>query len=264
MEPRHNSETEAELTERAAALIIQAAWQAASERGRCTIALSGGSSPRPLYRMISKGLSPAIFTHNALPLPAEAREKEGPVSLPWQHCLFFWGDERCVPPDDMQSNYRMASEELFYEKNPEELNVFRMHGETSPPETGAAAYEADLRKVFANPNKAAGSDYPAFDLILLGLGPDGHTASLFADNPAALNETRKWVQAVKAPDMEPRVMRLTLSLPVLNHAGTVLFFSPGKGKSSLAASIERGERPELPAGMVKPVNGRTVWLYPQP
>jgi len=128
MEPRHNSETEAELTERAAALIIQAAWQAASERGRCTIALSGGSSPRPLYRMISKGLSPAIFTHNALPLPAEAREKEGPVSLPWQHCLFFWGDERCVPPDDMQSNYRMASEELFYEKNPEELNVFRMHG----------------------------------------------------------------------------------------------------------------------------------------
>ncbi|MDT9545955.1 MAG: 6-phosphogluconolactonase [Chlorobium sp.] len=264
MEPRHTSETEAKLTQRAAALIIQSIWKVVALRGRCTIALAGGSSPRPLYRMISEGVPPDLFTRLNLPLPAGALHEEARVSLPWRQCLFFWGDERCVPPDDARSNYRMAAEELFCGKSPEELTMFRMHGESTPPEAGAKAYEAELRKVFINDRTDSESRYPAFDLIILGLGPDGHTASLFPDNTAALNETEQWVQAVKAPDTEPKVMRLTLSLTVLNHAETVVFFSPGKDKAALAASIEQGKRPELPAGMVQPLNGRIVWFYPHP
>ncbi|QEQ57434.1 6-phosphogluconolactonase [Chlorobium phaeovibrioides] len=264
MKPQHLCETEKELTRRTAALIIQAAWQAASKQGHCTIALAGGNSPRPLYRMISGGLPPDLFTRLNLPLPAAVPHGEATVSLPWRQCIFFWGDERCVPPDDARSNYRMADEELFCGKSPEELTMFRMHGESSPPEAGAEAYEAELRQLFINEKKGSDSSYPVFDLILLGLGPDGHTASLFPDNPAALAETEQWVQAVKAPDMEPKVMRLTLSLPVLNHAETVVFYSPGKEKAALAASIERGERPDLPAGMVKALKGRVVWLYPHP
>jgi len=252
-----------ELTEQAAACIILEAWNCVREHGFFAMALSGGNSPRPLYRLLRTGIGADIFLRQGITPPKVTTEDNGTIGMPWHECLFFWGDERSVPPDDPRSNYRMAEETLFRGMENGGLRVYRMEGEKVAHEA-AAAYEARIRTTPAGSGEALHGGMPRFDLVLLGLGPDGHIASLFPGNTEALEEKSHWVIAVPPPALEPRVPRLTLTLPVLNQARTVLFFVPSDEREELAESIISGSRPELPASMVRPVNGRTIWFKAQP
>lgn len=164
------------------------------------LALAGGSTPRALYRLLAT-------TH------AEA--------VPWSHVHVFWGDERFVPPDHPDSNYRMADEALLAHVPLPAGNVHRMPT-TGTPAEAAARYEADLRAFF-------GSRAPSLDLTLLGLGDDGHTASLFPGT-AALDVTDRWVTAGTAPSGAPSPDRLTLTFPLLNRSREVFFLAAGTGK----------------------------------
>ncbi len=163
----------------------------------------------------------------------------------------FFVDERCVPPSHERSNYRLAREHLLDPIRVPAANVFRMRGEDEP-RRAAAAYEKVLREEF-------GSRTPRFDLVLLGLGPDGHTASLFPGTPALAEKTR-WV--VPNPSPTPGERRLTLTLPVLNAARRVDFLVAGKDKASVVATI-LGKKPgyrKLPASRVSPKRGSLVWI----
>jgi 6-phosphogluconolactonase len=205
------------------------ALDAIAARGRCAIALAGGNTPARAY---------ALWTSD--------------FRLPWLQTHFFWGDERYVAPDDPQSNFRMFREALLDRVAVPAENVHPMPTGLPKPEDAAVAYEHTLRQFF-------GSGPPAFDLILLGLGGEGHTASLFPGSPALMEKDR-WVVAVDAP-VEPH-LRLTLTLPVLNRAREVIFLASGAGKSEVIASMER--QPELaamryPAACIQP-QGRVVWF----
>lgn len=204
-----------------------------AEAGKFTLVLAGGSTPKQLYQLL------------AAPPFAD--------TFPWSQTHFFWGDERCVPPGHPHSNYRMAQETLFNQLPVPPANIHRMAGDMDPA-TAALAYEGLLRSFFA-PGACSieSADFPCFDLILLGLGPDGHTASLFPDSPALAEQTR-WVVATPPPPLEPRVPRLTLTLPVLNHAASVVFLISGPEKKTLADAILAGqEAAELPpAARVRP------------
>jgi 6-phosphogluconolactonase len=174
-----------------------------------TVALAGGSTPRPVYERLAIS------------------------AFSWPGTEIFFSDERCVPPDDEASNYRMAHEALL-SKVP--VRVHRMPGETC----GAAAYERELRDVF-------GPGLPQFDLVLLGLGEDGHTASLFPGD-AALDLVDRWVARVERPDYN----RLTLTMPVLSAATTALFLVAGAGKRTALRALLEGA--DIPAAHVRAEN----------
>jgi len=218
------------LVEAAAAGIERAAREAIAARGRLTLVLAGGHTPRPLYRRLAT------------------------APLEWSRVFFFWGDERAVPPDHPDSNYGMARQELLEPIGARPEQVFRIPAEL-PPEQAAAAYEATLRSFF----ELAPGQWPVFDLVLLGLGADGHTASLFPDTPAVAVTDRavvaQFVPAVGA-------WRITLTLPVLNAARQVLFLVQGAEKArALRAALapEPGAEP-VPAARVAPASGRLLWL----
>ena len=220
------------------------AAKAARERGRFAVALAGGSPPRGLYTLLAQ--------------PEFARLVE------WPDVHIFWGDERCVPPDHPDSNYRVAREclldPLFF---PPE-RVHRIPGEL-PAERAAAIYERDLRAFFGNWPTAAPQPAAAFDLILLGLGDDGHIASLFP-GAAALRETERWAVAVphRAPPA-PLVDRVSLTPPALNAAAQVIFMVTGASKAERVAQVLNGpfQPEELPAQIVRPTAGRVLWLLDQ-
>jgi len=138
-------------------------------------------------------------------------------------------------------------------------NIHRMPTESGDPEADAHRYEALMRGLFRKRGNGTDEAPPSFDLILLGLGDDGHTASLMPDDKTALDEKERWVIAVDAPNGKPPGTRLTLTLPVINEAKTVLFLVP-PSRHEFARSISNGERPELPSGMVKPRNGGVWWF----
>src|SRR5580693_7905840 len=161
--------TPQDLFQAAADEVIHAATEAVAQRGRFTIALSGGSTPKDLYTLIAANAS---------------------ANLPWDRMFFFWGDERHVPPDNPDSNYRMAKETLLSKVAIPPANIFRIPAENPDASAAADAYEQTLRKFFG----VAPGEFPRFDLILLGIGPDGHTASLFPET-AALEETSRLVVA---------------------------------------------------------------------
>ena len=220
--------------------IVALAAEAVTARGRCLIALSGGSTPRPLYELLAT--------------PAYA------ARIDWPHIHLFWGDERCVPPDDLDSNYRMTREALIDRVALPPGNVHRIHGE-EPPEKAAEEYERVLREFF-------GSDDPpprTFDLVLLGMGRDGHTASIFPGTPAT-TETHRWAMPVHVT--APRDMwRVTLTTVVLNAAADVTFLVAGADKAPrLHDVLERSAEPPserapaLPAELVKPVRGSVHWM----
>jgi 6-phosphogluconolactonase len=210
---------------RAADLIVEAAAAAVAEKP-FTLALSGGATPRELYRLLSG-----------------ARAAE----LPWDALDFWFGDERCVPFGDEAANFELASETLFAPARVDPARVHRMEGEL-PPEEGARRYEEALRARFG-----AGKP-PAFDLDLLGLGPDGHTASLFPGT-AALDEETRWVVPNEAP-VEPK-RRLTLTFPVHNAAKRVLFLAAGADKAdAVTRALKTGD---VPAARVRPA-GELVWV----
>jgi len=192
----------------------------------CSVALSGGSTPKRLYELLAQGMG-------------------GHVD--WKRVQIFFSDERNVPPDDLESNFRMAKEAFLGAGLVPESNVHRIHGEYSADEA-AKGYEEEIRKVLG--------DNPAFDLILLGLGPDGHTASLFAGSPA-LNEQEKLVVGNRVAKLNAD--RITFTYPLLNAASRVLFLASGADKSRIARAVLSGEG-DLPSQHVKPVHGESIWM----
>ncbi len=221
------------LAERAAEEFFRLAELAMANEGRFTVALAGGTTPQLMYTFLSK------------------------MNLSWDRIHFFWGDERCFPPDHQNSNYHMAYETLIKAIPSPSQNIHRIQGEF-PVEQAAKQYKEDLYLFFKG-------TLPRFDLILLGLGSDGHTASLFPGTPAA-REMSNWVAPVIHRDPPlPLVDRVTLTLPVLNSAAQVLFMVSGAEKAESLAQVLHGKSQPglLPAQAVKPVNGKLLWLVDQ-
>ncbi len=210
--------------------IVTLAIDAIAQEKRFTMALAGGSTPRPAYATL-----------------AEARYAG---RLDWSRVHLFWGDERCVPSEDPRSNYRMARETLLEAVPIPEENVHRMRGEL-PPEEAAARYAEVLASCFGP------SPVPRFDLMLLGLGEDGHTASLFPGSPA-LEERERWVVAQYVERLAE--WRLTLTLPVLNAAKNVAFVVSGAEKREILAKVWSEAGVQLPAARVRPDAGRLRWF----
>lgn len=223
----------AALAEEAAQAVAGAAEEAVRLRGRFTLALSGGSTPRRLYARLA---SP----------PFRSR-------IDWARVHVFWGDERCVPPDHPDSNYRLADESLLSKVPIPPEQIHRMRGEESDPERAALDYSQELMRVFG----LKPGEHPRFDLVLLGLGADGHTASLFPGSPA-LNENRRLAVATYAELI--KAYRLTLTLPVLNAAAQVIFLASGAEKAEvLRAVLQERPSPSRPASLVRPERG-TLWF----
>ena len=225
------------LAEAAARTIGEVAHQAVRERGRFMVALAGGATPRLTYTRLAQ--SPWID------------------SLPWDRTWVFFGDERGVPPDHPDSNYRMAQETLLGKVPVPTGQVFRMAGERADLEEAATDYARTLAAVFATRR----GELPRFDLILLGMGVDGHTASLFPGSPALKEIFRPVVAVHAAAAAIPQ--RLTLTYPVLNHAAHVVFLVAGPEKARAVKAVLRDRAP-LPAGLVQPEGGRLVWMLDRP
>ncbi len=219
------------LAEAAAAQFVQTATQALAHRDRWAVALSGGSTPQAAYQRLA------------------APDFAGQID--WARVHFFWGDERCVPPDHPESDYGMARAALLDHIPIPAANVHRMRGELDPAEA-AAHYQTELKGFF-------GLAYPRFDLVWLGLGEDGHTASLFPGT-AALSETQRYVVANWVEKLN--AWRLTLTPPVINHASRRTFLVSGSRKAQILKEVLQGPyEPEVrPAQLVLPEAGALVWL----
>jgi len=222
----------AELFQSAATEFAALAGTAVRSRGRFCVALSGGSTPRGLYSLLASAEAPFV---------------------PWDSVCFFWGDERHVPPNHPESNYRMASEVLLSKVPLRRENVFRIPAEEKDAGAAALSYEDTLRTFFGEPPDAV----PRFDLILLGLGPEGHIASLFPGSAALLEQHRlvvaNWVEKLKTD-------RITFTLPLINRAGCVMFLVSGAEKAEVVREVLENPGEELPAQRVHPLDGRLVWL----
>lgn len=219
----------------AAAKFVEIAQIAVREHGRFMVALSGGSTPRSLYSELAGEFRSAV---------------------PWEQCIFFWSDERHVPPDDPESNYRMAYETMLSKVPLSAKNIHRVIAENPDAAAAAEAYQEAVIDVFS----LSPGEFPRFDLILLGMGPDGHTASLFPGS-AGLNETKKlvianWIEKFKSH-------RITFTFPVLNNAACVLFLTSGTDKATMLKDVlEEHHEPPFPCQLVKP-NGALIWMVDQ-
>jgi 6-phosphogluconolactonase len=218
-----------EFVRDAAGLILETAREALAQRGEFRIALSGGNTPRPVYAEIAQ----------------TGRD------LPWNKALITFGDERCVPPEDEQSNYRMARESLFEPGAVPEESILRMRGEIEP-EKAAREYEASLDGLAS----ARAEKIYRHDLILLGLGDDGHTASLFPGT-TALAETERRVVSNFVPKFN--ACRLTFTLPLLNQARHVCFLVNTNKRADLIEKVLQGDV-QYPAARVQPVSGKLTWI----
>ena len=219
-----------ELARTAAELIVSIGNDAIRNKGAFNVALSGGRTPEPIYRLLA--------------------EEYGHL-FPWSRTRFFWLDERCVPPEHADSNFNLARKELLRYINPGA--VFRMKGEL-PPEEAAKDYESLLQEEF----RVSKGDIPEFDLILLGIGTDGHVASIFPSSQAMV-ERKRLVISSRAPDSGGA--RITLTLPVINESSTCLFIAAGHQKKDIARRIldDSGDD-SIPARLINPANGRIVWV----
>jgi 6-phosphogluconolactonase len=222
----------ADLTRDAAAFILREARRALAERGEFRIALSGGNTPRPIYSEFAR----------------IGRD------LPWEQVRFTFGDERCVPPDDPESNYRMARETLFEPSGIPEKSILRMRGEIQP-QLAAQEYE-DALALLATQH---GEMIYRHDLTLLGMGNDGHTASLFPGT-AALQERIRRVAANYVPPLD--AWRLTMTLPLLNQSRQVLFLVSGEKDPELLERVLAGDS-DYPASQVNPPHGELTWMIGQ-
>jgi 6-phosphogluconolactonase len=220
-----------EVARRGAEEFITAAGEAIAIRGEFAVALAGGSTPVGMYELLARP-------------PLRSR-------VEWPRVRFYWGDERCVPPDHPDSNYGAARRALLSALDVSEDHVHRMRGEEDP-ERAAREYEAEVRA-------AVPGDPPSLDLILLGMGDDGHTASLFPHTPA-LGVTDRLVVANHVPKLEAN--RLTFTALLINAARRVLFLVTGEGKAeALREVLEGPRRPETyPSQLVAPTDGKTMWL----
>jgi len=224
--------TPADLFRAAAEEFTRTGRQAIDGPGRFTVALSGGSTPKGLYSLLAASYA----------------------NFPWQRTFLFFGDERHVPPDHPESNFRMVKEALLSKIQIPAENIFRVKAENPDAAAAAADYENEIRRFF----RPAPGEFPRFDLILLGLGPDGHTASLFPGSAGLKEQLRlviaNWVEKFKT-------YRISFTFPVLNHAAEVLFLASGRGKADIVRQLLEGKNePPLPAQQVLPENGNLVWM----
>lgn len=210
--------------------VLRAAAEAVDARGKCCLALSGGHTPELLYRLWS----------------AEYREQ-----FPWNHLHVFFGDERYVPPDDPQSNYGMAREALLDHIPIPPANVHAIPTDSAHPEEDAAEYEVTLREYLP-----AGG--PALDILLLGIGSEGHCASLFPGSPV-LAESHRWVVSSVVPPVPHQ--RITLTLPLLNRSASAFFILSGTGKREILQKMRADQEAanHFPAAMIHPL-GHLIWF----
>lgn len=230
----HVVENAADLVSNAAKFVVSQARDAVAKRGRFVIALAGGGTPKPVYERLAQ--------------PEIARE------IDWEKTHVFFGDERCVPPTDEQSNFRMAREALLERVPLPESNIHRMLGEIDA-EAAALAYEQELKRLYR-------CERPTIDLVLLGIGADGHTASLFPGT-AAVRERERLVAGQYVDKLG--AWRVTMTPVLLDAAREILFLVEGTGKAAVLHEILEGAyRPDvLPSQRVQPVAGRVHWLLDQ-
>jgi 6-phosphogluconolactonase len=226
-------DTPEQVAQAAAARFVDYSIASIREHGSFAVALAGGSTPRRAYELLD--------------------ENEFKSRVDWSRVHLFFGDERMVPPDSLESNYRMVNEALTSRVPIPAANVHRIIGETTPA-ASAVSYEAELKSFFGK------LEWPRFDLILLGMGADGHTASLFPAS-LALKEEARWVVSTRQPQTNQD--RISLTLPVLNHTARVTFMVTGEEKAATLARVLRedaADEAELPAKKISPVNGALEWL----
>jgi len=221
----------AALARRAAQYFVEMVDEAVGGRGRARVAISGGSTPKAAFELLGD--------------PAEPWRGR----MQWDRLELYWVDERCVPPDDQQSNYRMTRETLLDRTPLRPEQIHRMEGELEP-EVAAARYESELRNSF----RLEGAELPRFDLISLGMGPDGHTASLFP-HTEGLHEMSPLVTANHVPQMDS--WRITLTWPVINRASSVFFLISGADKAQILKQVLTGPRDveRLPSQLIRPASG---------
>jgi 6-phosphogluconolactonase len=232
--------TDKELVSRAGAdEFVRLARAAITSRGRFTVALSGGSTPKRLFELLA--------------------DKPYRDQVDWPKVEVFWGDERSVPPDNAESNYRMAREAMISKVPLAAEHVHRIEAERADRDQAARDYQATIARVFG---VAPNGPPPAFDLILLGMGPDGHTASLFP-HTTALKETVPWVVKNFVPKFNTD--RLTFTTTLLNRAAHVVFLVAGADKTTVLAEVLEGppDRDRLPSQLIKP-QGELIWLIDAP
>ncbi len=217
------------LATEAAKRFVDLAKTAINEQGKFSVALAGGNSPKKMYSLLA-----STYKH----------------ALDWSKVFVFFSDERFVAPYEPDSNYLMADETLLAVIDIPEENIFPFATIDISPEEAAELYEKELKKFFG--------DTPTFDLILLGIGPDGHTASLFPGQTEVINPSDNWVKAIYDSPKPPPV-RLSFTYKLLNQAKHVLFLVGGQGKTEALQNILEGAA-DLPAAKVKPKHGDVLWL----
>ncbi len=234
----HIHNNPAELYTKAAGVFLQTGAEALDRQGIFSVALSGGSTPLPLYRKLA--VDPAAD------------------SLDWNKAHFFWGDERAVGPDHPDSNFGEAYHSLLEPRAVPLKNIHRIEGEL-PPETASQKYQKDLLDWF-------GDTPPRFDLIMLGLGSDGHTASLFPvkiPGESSSDSEKTWVKAVYVPGMDS--WRITFTARLINAASKIMFLVIGRNKARTLNQVINGPYiPDtFPAQLIQPDNGQLIWLVDQ-
>jgi 6-phosphogluconolactonase len=221
------------LADAAARLLVAKGKTAVADRGVFALAVSGGSTPKRLFELLA--------------------DESGPYFniLPWTHTHIFWVDERHVPPDSKESNYRMTREAMLSHAPIPGSNIHRIISENPSAEDAAVQYETELKEFF--------NGLPQFDLTILGLGEDGHTASIFPGSPV-LNESNRFVAAPWVEKLN--TFRITLTLPVLNNSLSTVFLVSGKGKSEILLEVLQGkfDPARLPSQAIQPANGELKWL----
>ncbi len=231
------------MSRKAASLIIELAEPAVRMKGFFTLVLSGGSTPQRLYRLLGE---------------------EYMDQMPWERVHLFWGDERNVPKDSSESNFRLAWDAMISKVPIPNQNIHSVPTKPESPAAAATSYEACIRDFFHV--KGEDARPPAFDLVLLGLGADGHTASLFPGDPV-LSEKKRWVSAVHAPSAYKTGERITLTLPILNCAEEVMFIVSGVEKKGMIKNIINDPaqaRKKIPAAMIIPrKKSPGFWTQPQ-
>ena len=222
----------AALARRAAQYFLEMTSEAVAGRGRARVAISGGSTPKATFQLLAD--------------PSQPWRNH----MPWDSLDLYWVDERCVPPDDNDSNYRMTREAMLDHVPLQPEQIHRIEGELDP-EAAAARYESELRNSF----RLEGAESPRFDLVALGMGPDGHTASLFP-HTGAIHELSRLVVANHVPQQKDS-WRVTLTWPIINHASSVFFLIAGADKASVLNEVLTGPRdPErLPSQLIWPSSG---------
>ncbi|MBS1957213.1 MAG: 6-phosphogluconolactonase [Cyanobacteria bacterium SZAS-4] len=226
------SETATDLVEHIAKTFSELAAKAIKENGRFIVSVSGGSTPKALYERLAQ--PPYVG------------------GIKWADVIFFLGDERCVPHDHPDSNFKMIDEALLSKIAIPESNVFRTVGQAEDPEVSALSYDEDLRRVF----RVGAGDIPRFDLILLGLGPDGHTASLFPESKALKITDRLYV----ANFVEKfNSHRITMTFPLIDEGQVIIFLVSGDGKAEILKEVLEQPDKQFPSQSIKPRSGNLFW-----